>query len=134
MKRGIAVKKLFSWFKSNLTYTYLIVAFLVAFAFLANTLITIQLKFENTSLENEISELENRIKAAKQDLQKANTDAYIEEQATKRLGMVKGAEIPVKIYEVESEADTSEDTEFTKQDKLRIYLKDWYNGIVKFVN
>ncbi|MCK1999991.1 septum formation initiator family protein [[Brevibacterium] frigoritolerans] len=116
------------WFKENKPYTYLLIAFFIGFAFLLNVLFTIQLKFENRELNNEIAELENRIKGAKQELQQAKTDSYIEKQATQRLGMVKSGDTPVKIYvDGQEEAMDEKSDEKTKQDKIRIYLKDWYD-------
>lgn len=120
--------KITLWFKENKTYTYVIIAFVVGFAFLMNVLFTIQLKFENSELKTNISELENRIKGAKQELQQANTDSYIEKQATQRLGMVKSSDTPVKIYVTnEEDGEAKQDEEKVKQDKIRIYLRDWYD-------
>ena len=119
-------KKILLWFAGNKTYTYLIIAFVVGFAFLMNVLFTIQLKFENSELKNDISELDNRIKGAKQELQQAKTDSYIEKQATQRLGMV--GDTPVKIYvSGQDDALDKKVEEQVKQNKVRIYLKDWYN-------
>lgn len=127
--------KVLRWFKENKPYTYLIIAFVIGFAFLINILFTIQLKFENSELQNEIAELENRIKGAKQELQQAKTDAYIEKQATQRLGMVKSDETPVKIYvENKEKEDLIEEIEKEKQDKVRIYLKDWYNEMKVWID
>lgn len=128
------VTKVITWFKENMTYTYIIVAFLIGFAFLLNVLFTIQLKFENSELQNNIAELENRIKGAKQELQQAKTDAYIEKQATQRLGMVKSDDTPVKIYVMNEEKEEKVEEEKVKQDKIRIYLKDWYNEMKIWVD
>lgn len=129
------VTKVITWFKENMTYTYIIVAFLVGFAFLLNVLFTIQLKFENSELQNNIAELENRIKGAKQELQQAKTDAYIEKQATQRLGMVKSDDTPVKIYVMNEEKEEEKlEEEKVKQDKIRIYLKDWYDEMKIWVD
>ncbi|MGF7535596.1 septum formation initiator family protein [Bacillus mexicanus] len=128
------MKKIASWLNENKTYAYLIVAFIVGFAFLMNVLFTIQLKFENTELNNEIGELENRIKGVKQELQQAKTDSYIEKEATQRLGMVKSGDTPVKIYVTEKEEGkdkTAEEKE--KQDKIRIYIKDWYTQMKSWI-
>ncbi|QJX80569.1 FtsB family cell division protein [Priestia megaterium] len=127
-------KKILQWFTENKTYTYLIIAFVVGFAFLMNVLFTIQLKFENSELKNDISELENRIKGAKQELQQAKTDAYIEKQATQRLGMVKSGDTPVKIYVSGQDDELDKKVEEkVKQDKVRIYLKDWYEQMKLWV-
>jgi cell division protein FtsB len=129
------VAKLVKWFKNNKTYTYLFIAFIVGFAFLMNVLFTIQLKFENSSLQNDISDLNNRLKGAKQELQQARTDAYIEQEATQRLGMVKSGDTPVKIYVTNNnQEEKNKSAEDIKQDKTKIYLKDWYDQMKKWAN
>lgn len=126
--RGVSSKmaRIIAWFNNNKAYLIAIVAFILGFGFLMNVLSTVQLKFENTELKAEIAELENRVKGAKQDLQQATTDAYIEEQATQRLGMVKSNETPVKVY-VEPKTEVSKEVQ--REEKVRIYLKEWYNDM-----
>ncbi|MED2737563.1 septum formation initiator family protein [Bacillus toyonensis] len=126
--------KLLGLFKENKTYTYIAIAFLIAFAFLLNVLFTIQLKFENRELNNQIAELDNRLKGSKQELQQAKTDAYIEKQATERLGMVKSGDTPIKIYIENEEEETKKKDNGENQDKVRIYVKDWYEQMSDWVN
>lgn len=126
--RGVPqlMTRIIAWFNNNKAYLIAMAAFLVGFGFLLNVLSTVQLKFENTELKTEIAELENRVKGARQDLEQATTDAYIEEQATQRLGMVKSNEIPVKVF-VETKAENKREVQ--KEEKVRIYLKEWYNDM-----
>ena len=122
--------KLFNWLNQNKTYAYTIGVSIFAFMFMLNSLFTIQLKIENADLNEQIFELDNRLKSAKQENQKLQTDIYIEQEATERLSMVKSAEMPIKVIEYKDEVEkVEENKEKEKKDKMYIYLTEWYKGL-----
>jgi hypothetical protein len=122
--------KLFKWLNQNKTYAYTIGISIFAFMFMLNSLFTIQLKIENADLNEQIFELDNRLKSAKQENQKLQTDIYIEQEATERLSMVKSSEMPIKVIEYkEKEENVEENKEKEKSDKMYIYLTEWYAGL-----
>ena len=122
--------KLFNWLNQNKTYAYTIGVSIFAFMFMLNSLFTIQLKIENADLNEQIFELDNRLKSAKQENQKLQTDIYIEQEATERLSMVKSAEMPIKVIEYKDEVEkVEENKEKEEKDKMYIYLTEWYKGL-----
>jgi cell division protein FtsB len=127
---GKKMVKLFKWLNQNKTYAYTIGISIFAFMFMLNSLFTIQLKIENADLNEQIFELDNRLKSAKQENQKLQTDIYIEQEATERLSMVKSSEMPIKVIEYkEKEKNVEENKEKEKSDKMYIYLTEWYAGL-----
>jgi cell division protein FtsB len=121
--------KLFKWLNQNKTYAYTIGISVFAFMFMLNSLFTIQLKIENADLNEQIFELDNRLKSAIQEKQKLQTDIYIEQEATERLSMVKSSEMPIKVIEYKEKKEVNEDKDKEKKDKMYIYLTEWYKGL-----
>ena len=122
--------KIIKWLNQNKTYAYTIVAAVIGFMFMLNALFTIQLKIENADLNEEIFELENRLKSAQQENQKLQTDIYIEQEATEKLGMVKSTEMPIKVIEFEGSTEMNEENQqMEKKNKVYIYLNEWYQSL-----
>lgn len=105
-----------------------VISMVFGFLFLWNVLFTIQLKFDNRELTTTILELENEVKALDQENQKSTTDAFIEQQAIERLGMVRSHETPVIVHEVEPRINLQEE-KVASNEKISVYLKDWYGQL-----
>lgn len=130
------MKKLFSWLANNKIYFYTIAIVIVAFSFLVNVIFTIQLKYDNTALNDEIFELENRLKSTHQELEKSKTDIYIHQEATERLGLVESDELPVKITIVDNddEGENKKEEVDMKDQKLEVFLQEWYADLKQITN
>lgn len=106
----------------------------VVFAFLLNASYTIQLRYENSALKDEIFEMENLILSANQEIEKTKSDIHIHKVATERLGLVKSGEVPIKI--VVNEPEKEKEKEKTKEDtnkKLEVYIVEWYRGLTDVI-
>lgn len=114
---------------TNKTYLYAVIIGVVAFMFMLNSLFTIQLKLENKNLNEQIFELENRLKSAQQEAEKLQTDIYIEQEATERLSMTKSNEMPIKVVEYEEASEIKEVKDEEKKEKIYIYLNEWYQSL-----
>jgi cell division protein FtsB len=121
------MNKIIVWLGKNKAYVFTIGISFVIFMFMLNSLFTIQLKIENASQNETISELENRLKSAKQENQKLQTDIYIEQEATERLSMVKSSEMPIKVIEYKEEETGEKEKDKMNEEKTSIYLTEWYD-------
>jgi cell division protein FtsB len=121
------MNKIIVWLGKNKAYVFTIGISFVIFMFMLNSLFTIQLKIENASQNETISELENRLKSAKQENQKLQTDIYIEQEATERLSMVKSSEMPIKVIEYKEEESREKEKDKMNEEKTSIFLTEWYN-------
>lgn len=121
------MNKIIVWLGKNKAYVFTIGISFVIFMFMLNSLFTIQLKIENASQNETIFELENRLKSAKQENQKLQTDIYIEQEATERLSMVKSSEMPIKVIEYKEEEPGEKEKDKMDKEKTSIFLTEWYN-------
>lgn len=135
-KKGVVVlvKKLLLFMEKFKGVTIAGIVVVVAFAFLLNASFTIQLRYENSALKDEIFELENLILSANQEIEKTKSDIHIHKVATERLGLVKSGEVPIKINvnEPDEEVDGKEE-EKNDGDKLEIYMAEWYKSLTDVI-
>ena len=130
------MKKIIALFSNNKGYLYALLVVIFSFSFLLNVVATIQLKYENLDLTEKIYELENRLLSAQEEIDKRDTDIYIYQEATERLGLVKMGEKPIHVNEIEVphtiEPKYGEKEE--KEIKLSVYLEEWYKDLQQFFN
>lgn len=91
----------------------------------------VQLRYQVTTLKDQLKEIQIENKVLEEELNKVNTHAFIEEVARKELGMVKGTENPIYISETKAPKKEME-TRLESNDKIGIYMKDWYEEMSRW--
>lgn len=118
---------------SSFKTLFIVVVFLVlAFLNVRQALTIVQLQYENADLKEEMFDYQNENKVITERLEKVGTDQYIEEKAKEELGMVKSGETPIKIIETEDEE--IDVNSLDSNDKINIYVKDWYSKLEDWVS
>lgn len=108
--------------------TYVISVSVLIFVIVFQSLIIVQQRYYVSELRENLFEKENRNKLLIENIEKTDSEQYIEEVARQRLGMVKSNEIPIKVEEVtlNSQERTNINKKLQSKDKIGIYMKDWY--------
>ncbi|QST03061.1 septum formation initiator family protein (plasmid) [Pontibacillus sp. ALD_SL1] len=101
---------------------------LFIYFFVYQTLSFIQLRYQNSQLNEELVELRNTNEILKQDIEKIQTNQYIEETARERLGMVKTNETPIQV--IEEKPYKMEEEALAPERKMNIYMDEWYKGLI----
>lgn len=106
-----------------------VVMVVLAFANVAQSVSLIKLQHVNSDLKEEMFDYKNENKVLTEKLETIGTDQYVEEKAREDLGMIKSDETPIKIVEKEKEKKESEVENIEANDKIGIYMKDWYEKL-----
>ena len=104
---------------------FIIVIVFFAYLFISQSLTVVQLRYEMGEMQETINQLETDKKLLAEQVEQKTTDSYIEEEARKRLNMVKSSEQPVQITELKNE-EVKKETKIGSKDKMSIYMTDWY--------
>jgi len=107
-------------------------SFLILAAIMINSIISnIQLQYQKSQLSTKVFELNNESKSLSLKLEQSSTNRHVEEIAREKLGMVKSSELPINVIE-ESEKENAQ--KMKAEDKMGIYIEDWYSGLEDWVH
>jgi len=107
-------------------------SFLILAAIMINSIISnIQLQYQKSQLSTKVFELNNESKSLSLKLEQSSTNRHVEEIAREKLGMVKSSELPINVIE-ENENESAQ--KMKAEDKMGIYIEDWYSGLEDWVH
>lgn len=110
---------------------FIVIVIFFTYLFIAQSLTVVQLRYQMGEMQTKLVEKENDNKILVEQIEKKTTDQYIEEIAKERLGMVKSNEVPIKV--IEQEQKKMKETVIEPNEKIGIYMKDWYLELEAYI-